>query len=76
MQYVQIPGTNLVRDTNSMGLVNRDSAGLEEYQMKRRLMATQKEEINKVRQEMDSIKSDMSEIKQLMLQLLGKGSNG
>ena len=76
MQYVQIPGTNLVRDTNSMGLVNRDSAGLEEYQMKRRLMATQKDEINKVRQEMDSIKSDMSEIKQLMLQLLGKGSNG
>lgn len=76
MEYVQITGTNLVRDTHSMGLVNRDSAGLEEYQMKRRLMATQKDEINKVRQEMDSIKTDMSEIKQLMLQLLGKGSNG
>lgn len=39
-------------------------------------MANQKDEINKVRQEMDIIKNEMSEIKQLMLQLLGKGSNG
>lgn len=74
--YVEITGTKLARDTNSMGLVNRDAAGLEEYQMKRRLMANQKDEINKVRQEMDIIKNEMSEIKQLMLQLLGKGSNG
>lgn len=74
--YVQIPGTNLLRDTNSMGLVNRDVAGLEEYKAKRRLMATQKEEINKVRQEMDSIKQDMSEIKHMLLKLLDKGSNG
>ena len=76
MNTVQIPGTTFVRDIKSMALVNKDAAGLEEYKLKRRLLASQKDEINKVKADMESIKQDMSEIKQLMLQLLGKGSNG
>jgi len=76
MQYVQIPGTPFVRDTNSMGLVNRDSSGLEEYKNKRRALAAQKDEINNIKSEIQSIKNDMSEIKQMMLQLMDKGSNG
>lgn len=73
---VQITGTTLYRDTETMALVNKDVSGLEEYKMKRRMMATQKEEINKVRQELDSIKSDMGDIKQMLLQLMQKGKNG
>jgi chromosome segregation ATPase len=76
MQYVQIPGTTFVRDVNSMGLVNKDLSSLEEYKMKRRMLATQKEEINTIKSEIESIKNDMTEIKQLMLKLLDKGSNG
>ena len=72
---VPITGTNFVRDTNSMALMNKDSSGLEDYKMKRRLMASQKEEINTIKAEIDSIKSDVSEIKMLMRQLLDKGSN-
>jgi hypothetical protein len=73
---VQITGTNLYRDTETMALVNKDVSGLEEYNMKRRMLATQKEEINKVKSEIAGIKDDISEIKQLMLQLMGKGTNG
>lgn len=76
MEQVKIPGSTFVRDIKSMALVNKDVNGLEDYKMKRRLLATQKDEINKVKADMESIKQDMSEIKQLMLQLLGKGSNG
>jgi hypothetical protein len=76
MEQVKIPGSTFVRDIKSMALVNKDVSGLEDYKMKRRLLATQKDEINKVKADMESIKQDMSEIKQLMLQLLGKGSNG
>ena len=76
MEQVKIPGSTFVRDIKSMALVNKDVGGLEDYKMKRRLLATQKDEINKVKADMESIKQDMSEIKQLMLQLLGKGSNG
>lgn len=76
MPLVQIQGSKLVRDTKSMALVNTDATGLEDYKMKRRLLETQREEINKVKSEMDNIKGDLVEIKQLMLQLLGKEING
>ena len=76
MSLVQIPGTTLVRDTNSMGLINKDRNGLEEYNLKRKMIATQKQEINNVKEEILSIKQDMQEIKQLMLQLLDKNING
>jgi hypothetical protein len=73
---VPIPGTSLVRDTNSMGLINKDRNGLEEYNMKRKLLATQKEEINNIKAELLSVKTDMQEIKQLLLQLMDKNING
>ena len=73
---VKVTGTNYVRDVNSMALMNKDFNGLEEYRMKRKMMANQKEEINTIKAEIDSIKSDVSEIKLLIQQLLNKGSNG
>lgn len=76
MSLVQIPGTNYYRDTESMALINKDANGLEEYNMKRRLVANQKEEINKVKSEIESIRNDMKDIKSLMIQLLEKGQNG
>jgi hypothetical protein len=76
MPLVQIPGTDFVRDTESMALINRDVNGLEEYNTKRRLLSTQKEEINKIKYEIDDIKQDMNDIKQLLIKLLDKGSNG
>ena len=66
----------MYRDTETMALVNKDVSGLEEYKMKRRLLATQKEEINNLKTELSSIKDDMLEIKQLMLKLMDKGTNG
>jgi len=74
MALVQIPGTELYRDTNTMALVSKDTSGLEEYNMKRRMIESQKREINKVMSEIDNIKNDMLEIKQLMLKLLDKNN--
>ena len=76
MSLIQIPGTTLYRDTTSMALVNRDSSGLQEYQNKRNFLATQRQEINNMKNDMIEVKKDISEIKQLMLQLIGKNSNG
>ena len=73
MNLVQIPGTALLRDTSNMALINTDRNGLEEYNMKRRMLSTQKEEINRVRSEIETMKSDLVEIKKLMLQILNKG---
>lgn len=77
MALVKIEGHNhLYRDTNTMALVNRDTASKDEYFMKKKLLQTQKQEINTIKAEIDGIKSDVSEIKILMRQLLDKGSNG
>lgn len=73
MALIQIPGTHLVRDTNSMGIINRDSNARDEYFMKRKLMETQKEEINNIKSEINTLKTDLSDIKNLMLKLLEKG---
>jgi hypothetical protein len=76
MSLVQIPGTSLVRDTNSMALINKDMNGLNDYLKKRQMAAAQKEEINTVKAQVAEIRNDMSEIKQLLLQLMDKNLNG
>ena len=56
--------------------MNTDETSKNEYIAKVRMIKTQKDEINNVKSEVSDIKSEMQEIKQLLVQLLGKGSNG
>lgn len=71
-QLVKVKDTNLVRDMSSGALINRDQAGRDEYYAKVKMLANQKNEINKVNAEINQIKSEMSEIKDLLKQLLLK----
>jgi len=73
MEVVRVTGTNFVRDINSRALLPTDNTEKNEYYAKLRLVKNQKEEINKVRSEIDCIKTDMCEIKSLLQQLLKKG---
>ena len=73
---VKVTGTNFVRDTNSMGLINNNTAEKNEYYNKLNIIARQKGEINMMKSDINELKSDMQEIKQLLVQLIGKGSNG
>jgi hypothetical protein len=73
---VQIPGTSLVRDTESMGLINKDQNGLNDYLRKRNFAAAQRDEINNLKQDVKAIKDDMQDIKQLLMQLMDKNLNG
>ena len=74
--HVKVEGTNFIRDTNTMGLSNRDLTAKNEYMMKVKMLKTQKEEINNVKSEMSQIKNELAEVKELLIQLLGKGRNG
>ena len=73
---VKVEGTNLYRDTETMALINRDFKEKNDYITKSRLLKNQKEQINTVKEEIEVIRGEMSEIKQLMIKLLEKGSNG
>ena len=76
MALVQITGTTFVRDTDTMGVINKDKNGLEDYLKKRNLMATQKEEINNMKNDIVDVKEDIKEIKQFLLKMLDKGPYG
>jgi hypothetical protein len=69
---VQITGTKMVRDTESMALINRDINGLQEYQLKRKQAEGQRTEINTIKSEIKDIRGELGEIKTLMAQLLDK----
>ena len=69
---VQITGTKMVRDTESMALINNDINGLQEYQLKRKQAEGQRTEINTIKSEIKDIRGELGEIKTLMAQLLDK----
>ena len=71
--FVEVTDTKFVRDTNSMALINKDTSARDEYYAKARLAKKQNEEINNIKVELSSVKSDITEIKELMKQLLSKG---
>jgi hypothetical protein len=72
--YVKVKDSNFVRDTNSMGLINTDYSSREEYYNKVRLFKSQKEQINNMNKEISDLKTDISEIKQLILKLTEKNN--
>ena len=73
MPLVRVTGTNLMRDTTTMALINTDEASRNDYHEKLRMIKMQKNEINTIKTEMIGIKNDITELKNLMLKLLDKG---
>jgi hypothetical protein len=73
MSYLKVEGTKLVRDTRSGAIINQDKNGLDEYLNKRRVLESQKNEINNVKSEVKELREDITEIKSLLLKLLEKG---
>lgn len=69
-KYIQVTGTNMIRDTSNMSLINTDKNELEKYLNRRNFLLQQKGEINNIKEEIKELKSDISEIKQLLIQSL------
>lgn len=69
---IQIPGSTLNRDMGSRGLIETDRAKADEYKMRSKIMNDSRctqEEINTIKQkisEIDNIKTDLNEIKELL----------
>jgi hypothetical protein len=71
--YLRVEGSQtLVRDPYSGAIINNDDAGYKSYIAVREANERKRQEQQTVRQEIDSLKNDMTEIKGLLLQLLEK----
>jgi hypothetical protein len=64
---------NLVRDMNSKAILNTDKLALQEYYKKRELAKKELVEKNESKQRLDKIENEMSEIKDLLRELVGRG---
>jgi hypothetical protein len=70
--YLKVSGhENLVRDMSSKAVINTSMVEYEQYMARRRAKEQEQELITKQAEEINNLKSDISEIKQ-MLQMLIK----
>jgi hypothetical protein len=73
MDMIRVEGSQtLVRDPISKAIINTDKHGYESYIALKEANERKRQEHQTVRQEIDSLKNDMAEIKGLLLQLLEK----
>jgi glutamine synthetase len=72
-QHVRIEDTALIRDIHSKAILNTDKAGLNDYLMKREIAKKQQEEQMQNKDRLTKLEEDMSEIKNLLVQLVNTG---
>ena len=72
-QHVRIEDTALIRDIHSKAILNTDKAGLNNYLMKREIAKKQQAEQIQTKDRLDKIENDMSDIKNLLVQLVNTG---
>ena len=64
---------NLIRDMQSKAVLNTDKAGLQDYLQKREQAKKELSEKTESKQRLDKIENEMSEIKDLLRELIGRG---
>lgn len=63
--------SHLIRDMNSKAVLNTDKAGLNDYMMKREIAKKQKEEQSETKMRLAQLEEDMTEIKNLLIEIAG-----
>ena len=71
--HVRIQDTALVRDIHSKAILNTDKSGLNDYLMKREIAKKQQAEQIQTKDRLNKIENDMSDIKNLLVQLVNTG---
>ena len=71
MSYIKIEKhTQLVRDTESNAILNSDQTALINYKAARAKRLSKNEEFNRMKNEIDTIRSDLNEIKMLLVNMI------
>ena len=63
---------NLVRDTHSKAIISVDATGLEAYKMQKQARLNQNIKITRLTEDVNELKNEISEIKNLLISLLDK----
>ena len=72
-RFLKVEGSeDLVRDTSSNAIINRNKTAYEVAKKRAEETQRQRDEIRTAIREINSLKSDMHEIKTMIVQLVGK----
>jgi hypothetical protein len=63
---------NLYRDSSSKAIVNKDTTGYEAYVSNRDKLLSDKQRIDNLESKVEEIKGDLTDIKNLLVQLVDK----
>jgi len=71
--YIPVEGyTGLYRDSNSTAIVNRDRSAYENYIARRDALEKKSEEFEQMKQELDNVKGDIGDIKDMLSVIVQK----
>ena len=69
-RYLKVEGhNNLVRDTNTNGIINTDKNGYNAYVELRKIKNKNLNRVDKIESDLNSLKNDINEIKSMLLNL-------
>lgn len=61
---------NFIRDIETNAILNTDNNGLEQYKQRRKIMLKQQCEYDNMKNEVDSLRSEIVELKELLISLV------
>jgi hypothetical protein len=74
-EFLKVEGNDgLVRDVSSNAIINTNSIGYENYINRKNKMMSKDSEIESQRKDIDLIKSDMKDIKELLMSFINSNS--
>lgn len=72
MKYIQTDDPHLLKDLETGVVVNSDDGGYQAYLLQRKINDEKRLQVKTMEQEIDSMKDDISEIKNLLKYLIEK----
>jgi hypothetical protein len=74
--YLKVSGNDsLVRDVSTLAIINNNSTEYDNYIKKRNMVESQQSTILRHSDDINTIKQELNEIKQLLLLSINKGNN-
>jgi len=72
-KYIPVEGfAGLYRDSNSQAIINRDRSAYETYIAQRDAMQSKAEQFEQMKQELDNVKNDIGDIKDMLSTIVQK----
>jgi len=74
--YIPVEGKfGLYRDSDSTAIVNRDKKAYLEYMKRKKVMENKNNDLNQMKEDLDNVKGEIGEIKDLLSTLVQKLNN-